>query len=129
MRTFNATKLFAIFSVLVVSWSTSPVNGQQTTEQFIPIGYSPGISKEYSFIGPITAVNLEESTIIVDDARGTRTIKVTPETRIWLDRSKIKKANVVGDYSDCQPGRLVEVMYNHDDETVAVWIKIETMTQ
>lgn len=126
MRTFNATKLLATVSVLVGSWSVSPTVGQQTTEQFIPIGYSPGISKEYSYIGPITAVNREQSTIVVDDARGTRTIKVTPETRIWLDRTKIKKTNVVGDYNDCQPGRVVEVMYDHDDTTVAVWIKIET---
>ncbi len=105
---------------------TSLIYGQETAEQFIPIGYSPGISDKYSFIGKIVDVDQETHTIVVDSNRGERMIKVTPMTRIWLDRSKRKRTNTVGSYSDCEVGRAVEVMHVHDDENVADWIKIES---
>ena len=105
---------------------TSLIYGQESTEQFIPIGYSPGISDKYSFIGKIVDIDQETHTIVVDSNRGQRVIKVTPMTRIWLDRSKVKRTNTVGSYSDCEVGRKVEVMHAHDNESVADWIKIET---
>ncbi len=105
---------------------TSLIYGQETAEQFIPIGYSPGISDKYSFIGKIIDVDQDTHTIVVDSNRGERMIKVTPMTRIWLDRSKRKRTNTVGSYSDCEVGRAVEVMHVHDDENVADWIKIES---
>ena len=105
---------------------TSLIYGQESAEQFIPIGYSPGISDKYSFIGKIVDVDQETHTIVVDSNRGERMIKVTPMTRIWLDRSKRKRTNTVGSYSDCEVGRAVEIMHVHDDENVADWIKIES---
>ncbi len=105
---------------------TSLIYGQETAEQFIPIGYSPGISDKFSFIGKIIDVDQDTHTIVVDSNRGERMIKVTPMTRIWLDRSKRKRTNTVGSYSDCEVGRAVEVMHVHDDENVADWIKIES---
>ena len=100
--------------------------GQETAEQFIPIGYSPGVSDKYTFIGKIVDVDQETHTIVVDSNRGERIIKVTPMTRIWLDRSKRKRTNTVGSYSDCKEGRKVEVMHDLDNEGVADWIKIES---
>lgn len=119
---------FLIVATLLVSpfLGTSLIHAQQTTEQFIPIGYSPGISDKYSFIGIIVDVDQETHTIVVDSNRGERAIKVMPMTRIWLDRSKSKRTNTVGSYGDCEVGRKVEVMHAHDNESVADWIKIET---
>jgi len=119
---------FLIAATLLMSpiLGTSLIHAQQTTEQFIPIGYSPGISDKYSFIGIIVDVDQDTHTIEVDSNRGQRVIKVTPMTRIWLDRSKLKRTNTVGSYSDCEVGRKVEVMHDHDNESVADWIKIET---
>ncbi len=127
MSNSNFTGILIAVTLLMFPFlGTSLIYGQETTEQFIPIGYSPGISDKYSFIGKIVDVDQETHTIVVDSNRGERTIKVTPMTRIWLDRSKRKRTNTVGIYSDCEVGRKVEVMYDHDNESVADWIKIET---
>lgn len=100
-------------------------HGQQTTERFIPIGESPGVSDKYSYIGTITAIDRSENTIEIDSNRGDRTVKITGDTDIWIDRSATRQTNAVGSYSDCQVGRKVEVMHVRGDETVADWIKIE----
>jgi len=119
---------FLIAATLLMSpfLGTSLIHAQQAAEQFIPIGYSPGVSDKYSFIGKIIDVDQETHTIVVDSNRGQRVIKVTHMTRIWLDRSKVKRTNTVGSYSDCEVGRKVEVMQEHDNESVADWIKIES---
>ena len=118
--------LIAATLLMVPFLGTSLIYGQEATEQFIPIGYSPGISYKYSIIGKIVDVDQEAHTIVVDSNRGERMIRVMPTTRIWLDRSKQERTNTVGSYSDCVVGRKVEVMHDHDNESVADWIKIES---
>lgn len=102
------------------------IEAQQTTEQYVPIGQSPGVSNKYSYIGKIVEVDRVAHTITVESERGTKTIGVKPTTRLWLDRSKVKSTNTIASYSDCEVGRLVEVMYDHDNQAVADWIKIES---
>ena len=127
MSNSNFTGILIAATLLMFPFlGTSLIYAQETAEQFIPIGYSPGISDKYSFIGKIVDVDQETHTIVVDSNRGERIIKVTPVTRIWLDRSKWKRTNTVGSYSDCEVGRKVEVMHDHDNESVADWIKIES---
>jgi hypothetical protein len=100
--------------------------GQQSTEQFIPIGKSPGISDEYSYVGIVVAVDRDAHTIEVQSDRGTKTFLVTDDTRLWLDRSKARQTNPMASYADCKVGVTVEVMYDHDDKATADWIKIES---
>ncbi len=111
--------LAAALAVVVV------VEAQQATEKYIPIGYSPGISNKYSHVGTIKAVSSEERTITVQDATGTYTFEVTPVTRIYLDRSQATKTNLAGRWEDCQVGQRVEVMYQHDNKSIADWIKLK----
>ncbi len=113
--------LFVCMTVVV-----SPTYGQQTTEQFIPIGKSPGISGKYSYTGAIVALDRAARTISVEDNGEVRIIKVTTETSIWLDRSKIKRQNRLAGYDDCEVGRRIEVKYTELDKDVAEWIKIES---
>lgn len=115
-------------TTILISGFLSPnlIHGQETTERYIPIGKSPGVSDKYSYIGTITAVDMDAQTIEIDSNRGDVTIKMTDHTRIWLDRSDAKRTNAVGSYSDCQVGRKVEVMHIRGDEMVADWIKIES---
>ena len=120
--TARLCKAVLLFATLV----SSAAMGQQTTEQFIPIGKSPGISGEYSYIGVVVAVDRDAHTIDIQSNRGTKTIRVTEETRLWLDRSKAKRTNPKASYADCEVGVTVEVMYRHDDKTTANWIKIES---
>ena len=126
MNDFKPSKIWLATILFTISLSGTPVvYGQQTTEQFIPIGQSPGISNKYSYIGSIIAVDRDANTLTVESERGTKKIRVLPKTRIWLDRSKVKRTNITANYSDCEVGRTVEVMYDHDDHDVADWIKIE----
>ncbi len=113
-------------ALLLCSLLVSPFAvSQQTAEQFIPIGKSPGISDKYSYIGVIVAVDRDANTIDVRSNRGTKTLQVTEKTRLWLDRSEAKLTNPQANYSDCKVGVTVEVMYSRDDNGVADWIKIE----
>ncbi len=114
-----ALLLWAIFASVLA-------HSQLTTEQFIPIGQSPGISDKHSAIGSIVAVDRAAHTIEVQSNRGRKTFSITPATRIWLDRSKILQSNQLGTYNDCEVGRRIEVMRARDDEAVADWIKIES---
>ena len=103
------------------------VYAQKATEQYIPIGKSPGISGTYSYIGKIDHVDPQNRTIVVAGPKGKRTIKITDETKIWLDSSEIGKTNGPGSHADCKRGRLCEIKYAYDGETrteEAEWIKI-----
>ena len=98
---------------------------QRTTERYIPVGQSPGISGIRSYIGGITAVDSQRKTFTVTDSAATHTIKVTEQTRIWLDRSAQRLPNEVGGIADLQAGRRAEVKFV-DDRTrdTADWIKV-----
>ena len=99
--------------------------GQQATEQFIPVGKSPGISGEYSYFGSIQQVDAQNRTITVQGAAGQHTVKVTDATRIWLDRSQTGKSNTTGSFDDLEPGRRIEMKYvNYEKKEAADWIKV-----
>ena len=102
------------------------VYAQKATEQYIPIGKSPGISGTYSYIGKIDHVDPQNRTIVVAGPKGKRTIKITDETKIWLDRTQQRVSNETGNMADCQRGRRVEVNYvDYETKDEAAWIKIE----
>lgn len=96
------------------------------TEQFIPIGNSPGVSYKQTSIGIIDTVDSEKREISVTEIDGAqKRYIVSDKTWVWLDNSKRQKANTVGDFKDCMVGQMVEVMpmQNHLDQ--AEWVKIE----
>ena len=118
----NMATMLLIITMMAASLSYA----QQSTEQFIPIGQSPGISAGSSYIGRITAVDRTANTFVVESNSGAKTIKVVDSTRFWLDRSKSKKSSLVGSYADCEVGRMVEVKHDGEDKTIADWVKIES---
>jgi len=106
--------------------AASHAHGQRATEQYIPIGRSPGVSEKYSSIGPIAAVNPRDATITIADSAGARTVRITKKTRIWLDRTQLKRPNVTGRFADLRKGRRVEVKYvDPERRQVAEWVKVE----
>ncbi len=111
--------------VALLCWAPS-AQGQMLTEQYIPIGQSPGISGKYSYMGQIDAVDTEGRTVTVRGSEGTtRTIKVTEKTWIFVDRSELKEPNTVGDMSDLQPGQRIEINYtDYETKDTAKWIKV-----
>lgn len=101
-----------------------PANAQQTTERFIPIGQSPGISGLLSTIGTIGNFDATAGTLEIEATDGRKSFRVTAQTRIWIDRSAARQASLVGDRDDLAAGSRVEVMHRRDDPQAADWIKI-----
>jgi hypothetical protein len=118
-----------ILSAIIVSaiWlcGQTSIYGQQTTEQFIPLGKSPGLSGKVTLIGTVEKVDEQDKTVTVKTDSGSKTFKVTDQTRIWLDRAKLQKSNVKGGFDELKKDRKVEVKSFKGRETEAEWIKIE----
>lgn len=112
-----------LFGGLLLAATTSMA--QQATEQFIPIGMSPGISDHYSYIGKVLSVNAATNSFTIESNRGTKTIKVEPRTRIWIDRSQDNQSNTRAKFTDIEVGSRCEVMHDRQVDTIADWIKIE----
>lgn len=116
------TLILVVGSIIALLGSVSHAHGQKSTERFIPIGQSPGLSNKFTYIGTIEAVAPEKRTI----SAGGHTVKITDRTRIWLDRSKMKLGNRAGSISDLQQGRRVEIKYDNPARPQAAdWIKVE----
>ena len=125
-RTVMRLLLNGVGVALALVGAASPAYSQKATEQYIPIGQSPGLSGEYTYIGAIAQVAASNQTITVADSAGPHTVKISKSTRIWVDRSKLKQSNVSGTFSDLQPGRRVEVKYvDPERRDAAAWVKVE----
>ena len=110
------------FAVLAALLCSAPAQAQKTTEQFIPIGQSPGLSGKVTYLGTIDAADSATRSVMADG----RSVEVTERTRIWLDRSGARQANVSGSFDDLQAGRRVEIKYEDEARRErAEWIKVE----
>jgi hypothetical protein len=115
-------------SAFLVGGTPAP-SAQEMTEQFIPVGQSPGLSGKYTVIGKLQSVNTREQICSVASAAGTVNAKITERTRIWLDRSLLRQPNVKGTIADLKPGLTVEVKPEGHQSGVsngpAEWIKVQ----
>ena len=111
--------------VIALLCGASIAQAQQTTERYIPVGRSPGVSGTYSYIGEVEGVNAANRTITVRGPEGSRTISVTERTKIWLDRSELRQTNTSGSFSDLTVGKRVEVKYeDYETKDSATWVKV-----
>jgi len=114
--------IVAAGTVIALLGGVSQAHGQKSTERYIPIGQSPGMSGKTTYVGSIEAVAPGDRTITA----GGRTVRITDRTRIWLDRSRQKLGNLSGDISDLRQGRRVEIKYDDPARPQAAdWIKVE----
>jgi hypothetical protein len=117
--------LIAHVTLVMLLGGISYAHGQKSTERFIPIGQSPGISGKYSVIGTIEAVDPSARTLAVRGWPGLR-VSVTQRTHIWIDRSAMKLPSLPGAFTDLQSGRRVEVKFEDSaTKTAAEWVKVE----
>lgn len=122
------THLSGFVIAVTLLCGTSYAHGQKATEQYIPIGQSPGLSGKHTYIGMISDTDPRALTITTADRTpGRRTLKITGKTRIWLDRSKLKLTNLSGSFADLQKGRRVEVKYADPERRQAEWVKVEIL--
>ena len=120
------TLLSGLGAVIALLSTTAFAHGQKATEQFIPVGQSPGLSGKHTSIGEVAGVDARAKTLTIVEPAGRRTVKITDKTRIWLDRSKLKQTNVAGSFADLQKGRRVEVKYEEPAQrAIADWVKVE----
>ncbi len=118
--------LRAAVLLIVSAAAPGPVHPQKATEQFIPLGQSPGASGKLTWIGEITTTDARARTLTIAEGDTPRTVKITEKTRIFVDRSKLKQTNLTGTFADLQKGRRVEVKYGDPvlkQETD--WVKVE----
>lgn len=118
--------LLAIAVFVMLLGSSTFAHGQKQTEQFIPIGQSPGLSGKYTTVGKIEKTELAGRVIVITGEDRNYTVTVTERTRIWLDRNKIKMTALTGSSTDLKVGRRIEVKYEDPDRRqFAEWIKVE----
>ena len=116
----------AVGLAIVVLCAGPAAHGQKSTEQYIPIGMSPGVSQKYTSLGVIDTVSARLRTATIAEPSARRTVRITDKTNIWLDRSKLKLPNLRGRFEDLQKGRRVEVKYlDPESRQVADWVKVE----
>jgi hypothetical protein len=107
----------------------SIAQGQQATERFVPLGQSPGLSGIATLIGTIGAVDGGNASLAVQSGAGSRAVKLTRTTRIWLDRSAAGQPTLVATMADLRPGQRIEVKFTDaSNRTTADWIKIDAAT-
>ena len=99
---------------------------QQQTEIYIPIGKSPGLSGTYTDVGQIQGFDAGSRTLTLAARGATRPVRITGDTDIWLDRSRVKLRNVAGGVSELVSGRRAEVKYlDPAKRQSAAWVKVE----
>ena len=119
-RTIYSVIIFIFFSMIPFAFA------EKSTELYIPIGQSPGLSGKYTVTGNIDAVDYQNQTMTMSNYSGSYTVKVMDNTRIYLDKSKIQQTNAYGSFSDCKKGRKAEVKFDQDAQgRPAEWIKLE----
>jgi len=117
-----------ILLTITLVWIYSFSIAQKSTEIYIPVGKSPGISGKYSTIGRVEAINLTDSTITITIAGelGNHTIKCAKDTKIWVDKSSIKQFNKDANLIDIKIGSIIETKYKgNKSDALVEWIKIQ----
>jgi len=120
----NKCALKGCLTLIVLMIATGAVHAQQATERYIPIGKSPGVSSEESFIGTITDIDYTNHKMEVRGTEGTITVSPAESTRYYLDRTKQKKSNQAATLRDCEVGLKLEIRILADGSVD--WIKIES---
>lgn len=117
-----------ILLTITLVWIYSFSIAQKSTEIYIPVGKSPGISGKYSTIGRVEAINLTDSTITITIAGelGSHTIKCAKDTKIWVDKTSIKQFNKGANLIDIKIGSIIEIKYKgNKSDALVEWIKIQ----
>lgn len=115
----------ALVALSIALSTLAPALAQNATERFIPLGESPGLSRVATEIGQIEALDRAARSLKLTTPSNSLAIKVSPETRIWLDKSRFRLATEAGSFEDLRIGRTVEVKLDAArDPGVAEWIKV-----
>ena len=94
-----------------------PAAAQMATEQYIPVGQSPGVSGVTAEIGVVTHVDNTAGIMTIDVGGEEHAFVMTRYTDVWLDRSDEGQPNMHVGYAGLEIGDVVEV--NRGDAVAA----------
>jgi hypothetical protein len=116
------TILFAALASLALAGAAA---AHPATEQYIPIGQSPGPGVVQGAAQPVVEPAAGGPPIVGVERDGSQlgAYVVTEQTRVYIDRSTQRLPNLVGTLDDVQPGRVIEVRINPETRA-AEWIKV-----
>jgi hypothetical protein len=99
---------------------------QQATERYIPIGASPGISGRTAMMGTVVSYTNGVLTVSSPAYPAPHAVRMTAQTRVWLDTSAAKRPNMPAPHSVLVPGRRIEIKFaDPARRDVADWVKVE----
>ena len=126
MMTANHTsRLLGIAALLAAIFAAPLAEAQKTTERYIPIGQSPGVSNVLTVVGTVGSTDPQRRSITIATPSGPLTAVIRAEADIWIDRSKLRETNLNGNFTDLQSGRTVEIKFqNADRRQVVDWVKV-----
>lgn len=116
----------AVFSALASLALAGAASAHPATEQYIPIGQSPGPGVVAGTAEPVAEPAAGAPPIVAVERDGSQVgaYVVTERTRIYIDRSAQGQPNLVGTLDDVQPGRIIEVRIADPATREAEWIKV-----
>jgi hypothetical protein len=120
MRTASVT---AVIAALALAGAAA---AHPATEQYIPIGQSPGPGVVQGTAEPVAEPAAGAPPIVAVDREGEQigAYVVTPQTRIYIDRSAQGLPSTMGTLEDVQAGRVIEVRIADPETRAAEWIKV-----
>ncbi len=123
----NPPARIALLAALLCA-GAAPVLAQKSTEMFIPLGQSAGLSGKHTVLAAVQSVNEAQRTLTVLHEGQAYTAKLGARTPVWLDRSKLQQPSRVGSLADVKPGAMVEVKFQKNNRTSgdAEWVKVQS---
>jgi hypothetical protein len=116
----------ALIATIACVALAGPAGAHPATEQFIPIGESPGPGVVQGTATPVVEPASGGPPILAVESAGEEigAYVITSRTRIYIDRSEQGLPSLVGTLDDVQPGRVVEVRIADPGTRVAEWVKV-----
>jgi hypothetical protein len=101
---------------------------QKSTEMYVPLGQSAGLSGKHTLQAQVQAVNAAERSLTLVRDGSNVTVKLAAGAPVWIDRSKQQQSNSVGTLADARPGMLAEVKFvkNNLAGGEAEWVKLQS---
>jgi len=117
---------FITLLTLLLLGAATAACAQRTTERYIPLGQSPGMSGNVTLIGNVGTVDSVDRSLAVQSGAGAQRVKLTDKTRMWLDRSAARQSTQPATMADLRAGRRIEVKFTDEsNRSTAEWIKID----
>ncbi|HJR70356.1 MAG TPA: hypothetical protein VKA43_09980 [Gammaproteobacteria bacterium] len=116
----------AILRALLLLCVVQVATAQHLTEQHIPVGAYPELVGVDVTVCTIVAVDPRERTITVQKDGSEQRFRVTDDTKIWLDRSRLAQPAVGGNLADVAPGLAAEIRsVGPEQPDAAYWVKVQ----